>query len=685
MPDALLQIRGQDLGGMDERWSPSPTRTRVLQDMDWDGRGGWRTCAGYRCILDDVDDKQGGFVSPFEGDGPVHSIHWWSQFSGGIQWLMWEMGEESASLVYFDGSNRTWVTLATGRYVPSGPSPGTQYVSVGNNTWIVNGVDAPLRFDGRTLHRAGFDAPVATPSAYGPQEGFQKSTTYLNLGLGTSWTEDGATGTGEYSWRHTEINEFGTESPPSAPSPTVQWTHVMESGATDPWGPKWFVRVEIPPASNPSTVAHRMYRCRNAYDATLQRESNHYWEVDIPAGVSHVYVSIRPDSYLGELLVPGDLGPWPRGAKYIEHWQGTMWLAGMPEYPDRLVYSSPLGLENFPLNNYFPVGSSDSGEIIALKATRTALVVFKRRGIYIVTGNARDGFSIAEVSTQRGCSSTMSVQEVPGVGLVFANESGVYALTNLGGDQYALTQIPNLADVLPETWERVTVGALQAARSVVNHATKQYMLAVPVDGAMRPSIVLVYHYERRAWSVMPRMPVSCFTESGDHRGYVFFGSHDDTNHPGVHVISRGSNTKDGDAIESIYETVPLDFQGRYESFGVKTLQVFAVAYGNNDLILDYYADRKRTTVNTSEKRRDQNAITRLPVWDEAAWSASAMWERHRPVPLRVDPDVTCREFAFRVTCQDRMQIVDWELGLRGTQRDLRNPNLAVVTGDPGNR
>lgn len=687
MPD-VLTVRAQTLGGMDERWTPDATRTRVLQDVEWDPRGGWKTCGGYRSILEPLDDKQGGWTPAFAGEGPVHSIHWWSQFSGGIQWLMWEMGEDAdgkCDLVYFDGSNRTWQVLATGRYVPSGPSPGTQYVSVGGNTWIINGVDAPLRWDGRTLHRAGYDGPAGTPDAACRSEGFEHDTTFMGLGLGTAYTDDGARGEGEYSWRHTEISAFGTESPASAASGAVRWTW-QANGDTAIFGPKAFARVQVPASSNPSTIAHRLYRTRNAYAGTVQYEQKHYWECDIPIGDRVVHVSIRPDSFLGEQLDPTSLGPWPRGARYAVYWQGTMWLAGMPEYPDRLAFSGPNELENFPPGNYIPVGSSDSGEMISLIATRTALVVLKRGGVWVVTGNHGVGFSLTEITTQHGCSSTMSVKEVPGVGVVFASEAGVYVLSSADGDQYAVTRLPNLTEDLPDTWSRVTVGALQAARSGVCHAKKEYWFAVPVDGSTRNSLVLVYHYERRAWSTRPYMPIACMAESHDHRGYLFFGSNDPVDHPGVHVYGHGWEDKDGDAIETIYETVPLDFGGRYESFGVKTLQVLAVTYGNNDVIVDYYANRDRTAVNTSEKRRDQQTMSRLPVWDEAVWSATEKWERHRPVPLRMDPDVTCREFAFRVTCQNRLQIVDWEIGLRpGTSRDLRNPNLAVITGTPENR
>lgn len=695
MPDDLILLRTAGLGGVNERWTPEMQAAARFEDARRDPRGGWTRCGGYRAILDPVEDpKDGGEIPAFTGTGVVNSMHWSAVHNGGIQYLIWEMG---GKLVYFNGSTKSWEVLKTDRYTTSQPWQRTQYVSVGNNTWILNGENQPLRFDGERVHPAGFASAPTSPSCRGIVEGFVAGTSYANLGLGNANTYDDS-GDGEYVYVRTEVNEFGTESPPSPVSNAVRWREQPLGEVTtpdgimpDPLGTKYFVEVDVPAADGRDTVASRIYRCRNAVEGTLNYGTTFYFVREVRTSARVKFIDIVPDSAMGSKMDPTQFGPWPRGAKYAVFWQNTMWVAGMAEYPNRLAYSGPLQLENFPGNNFFNVGDGRGGEITGLYAAKNALIVFMRRGIYVVFGNARDGFYLRDYAKEDGSEAPNAICEIPGVGVMFVSRAGVKVIP-LGE---AALEIPAarpqpLGNELQDTWRhRVNHGALMNACARVYHHDEEVWLLVPIDGQPDNRLACIYHYGRGRgdWTFRPNMPFSCMVESGDHRGHLFLGSHDDTNHPGVHVYSPGWADKDGDAIEFVYETVPMDFGiGRYESFSVKTLQLFVLGYGHKDARVDYYKDRRATPDNAVQKRRDQQDPTyEIPVWGATRWSATETWYRHRPLPLRFDPNVTCREFAFRMTPEGRVQILDWEVGLKGTVREVRTLNPAIPTGSAPNR
>ena len=689
MPADLQLVRAGRLGGLDQSWIPAPGNAARLEDATWDSQGGWKDCGGYRAILDPLlDDKEQPpvLIDAFVGVGKVNSMHWFSQHNTGIQFLLWEMGTD---LVMFNGSTKGWDVLATSRYTTTSPWQRTQYCSVGNNTWIINGEDAPLRFDGERMHPAGHDVIPSAPDCTGVDQGFVWGTTFQDLGLGTART---GTDRGEaaYSYMLTEVNEFGTEGPPSGVSNKVIWVDDPDDslGDTVP-GPKYFLLVDIPKASGTHVITRRLYRCRNSYSGALSYSATHYFcrEVDTPGRVR--YIDALPDSDLGTKLDRLGFGPWPRGAKFIKNWQGTTWLAGMPEYPDRVAFSAPLQFENFPPLNILNIGTSDAGEITALYASKNALIVFKRRGIYIVFGDHSTGFQSRTLTEDVGCHACNSVRELPGFGVIFASDSGVYVLASEDGTADTVTLPVPIHGPIQDFWQhRVTKAALANAYGELCHDEKEYWLALPVDGQSENSTVLVYNWAQRVWSERPNIPMACAAESHDHRGYFFFGSNDDVNHPGVHVYSHGWPDKDGDDINFLYETTPMEFGGRYENFSVMTLQVFVVTYGNVNLDLNYYKDRQPTSKNTSVKVRDsQDLEFKLPVWDTAKWSTTETWQRHHPASVRIDPSITCREFAFRLEGDSRIQIVDWEIGIRpGPDRgNVRTINGAIATGSAGDK
>lgn len=667
------QSRIAPLMGLADGWAPAPNYADVAQDLELDPRGGWREAAGFDQIVLDS-----GGASPFVGVGTVKSMFWFSQQNGGIQWLLWEQG---GTLVHFNGSLSTaakWTTLATGRYQTSMPSSGTQYVAVGNNVWIFNGEDVPLRFDGVTTYQAGFTGAAPTVSVDGFSEGFVHGSS-SGLGLGDEATAD-ADGGCATAYVMTETNEFGTESPPSPVAASVSWTVAAGSGTT-----RYFTRVVVPPRSRADVVSQTLYRCMNARGAGLQDQSVFYKLTEFRGAEGCVYVDDAPDSYLGPALDPAQFGPWPAGARYGGHFKGCMFLAGMPSEPDVVVYSSPVSIENFPTANFFRVGDPDSGEVTGIYPTRNALVVFKRRGIYLITGDPRAGFVARTLTKDVGCSGVNTVKELPGIGLVFASDAGVYVLIGISQEGDAPAQVEHISKEIQDFWQyRVNRGALANASGVIHHARKQYRLVVPTDGQPENDTALVYHYERATWTIEPNVPAACQVETKDHRGYLFFGSNDSTR-PGVHYMSHWPLTKDGQAITPLYRSVPLDLDSVYEHVHVKFVNVRAVTYGNHALNVKYYLDRKSTPkLSAGQTRGQQDPEVTRPLWDVATWSATETWQREVPTVLRVSVDAVCKEFQWEVSLSGsgaRIQILEAVLGYDyNSRRHITAIDTALATG-----
>lgn len=695
MPQTVPIARIEPFAGTDERWALTPEKTALLRDLEWDGRGGWERSGGIGQLL---TDAQGN--NPFSGQGAIQSLHWYSQHNGGPQYLIGECGTK---LFVVNFSDRSLTILRSNRYVTSQPWQRTQYCSVNGNCWIVNGYNEPLRFDGLegAAHRAGYDGPPPPPIVEGFADGFIWGTTYHGIGLGTAGTADqpafatptlGTNGGGYYGYLLTEVNEFGTESPPSPTFAAVGWR--IDSSALTPKIalPKYFAKVRYGSAQQNSSIGRWLYRTQNAQNVQDLVGAPFFRCMWLPGAGEGVYVDAIPDSNLGDPLDATKLGIWPRGAKYMVIYKGVPFFAGMPYAPDSVVAGRPGLIEGAFAGNSYTVGDSDSGEITGLRVTRGALMVFKRRGVFYLMGDPTRGWDVRELTKQTGCAAPNSIREVPGVGLVFASEDDVWALTGSLDPGDTAATVTRLTETLPDTWRwRINKTAMMNAWGAVNHKKREYWLSLPIDGTSRNQLVFAYLYPTGQWVQRPDLNAACMVETADHRREFYIGSNASSAHPGVWVYSGWFTDKDGVAIVPRLETVWLDLHGVYEHSPVKLFVVRALQYGSAAPLLVYaYQDRRPTPINTAGQSRAQfdadYQTSRAPVYGTAVWSATALWSQATPTVYRFDIEGStangtrgsAKEWKFAITCNGRMQILgaQVEVAPPGVKRlGATNPTL----------
>jgi hypothetical protein len=246
--------------------------------------------------------------------------------------------------------------------------------------------------------------------------------------------------------------------------------------------------------------------------------------------------------------------------------------------------------------------------------------------------------------------------------------------------------VKRYSDSLADFWRwRVNRSALMNAWAVVNHLEAQYMLSVPIDGAVDNKMCLVFHYTQGGWTFNPDMNAACMTETHDHRSQVYIGSNDDTSHPGVHAISPWYTTYDGTTLTVSAESPWISATGGYAQMTPTTVLVRCVEYGDPSYSLTFYKNRRQTLLNTAQSRNSTDPEyenDKYDRWGAGLWDTSALWERAQPTTVRFDVGQASnkmREFKFNLSNSGRAQIIGFRVDA-GVGPEQKQLNSVLGTG-----
>jgi hypothetical protein len=704
--------------GLDTEAQPASVQAPlVLENMTVDPRtGGWRHAGGYeRYVPDDA-----AIYEPFTTLGRIDSVHVFSQNagarycilleSGGSLGLLYEAGGSSSSSYYAP----TLKTIRSGRSQPTGTQPASFFSDVGDRCLVTNGYDRPLLLTlwplgdknsvtesllSKTERTLGWSRPPRAPGVYAVQRVSAGATpsypAAINAGaLPLFWpTQSGAfsypkeAGLGlsqedsenAYRYRVSFISDTGSESPLSEPSSIVSW-----SIPTGEDGFKYGVVISLP-LGPLGTVARRVYRTGNM-GGDSSGSASFYYLADVANNVETIF-SDASDALGG--AAPGDdesvTLPSPE-ARFSALFQSCVWLDGGVSLSRRLYYSNPRRPDQFSATSFLELSSAGGG-ITGIYPHYNVLVVFRERGIDIVTGSY-GSFQCRTVSLEVSCRSPHTVDSVPGEGLMFLAEQGVFALQG-GLEGGAVVAIEERSAPIREKLQGVSREFLARAVGRFCPVTREYHVYVPVDGDDRPSLGLIYHIDKRGWSTRTGYPVGCLDRLpngdlvfGHSLGYVAGqGGNDEV---GLFVISRSMTHKgsvvlasgqdpgyfvEGASPSCIFSSPWLNFGDTSAKKQVQEVVLSVVASGNAPITLKFYKNQKLTGATDGARTLQPTDEAALSVFgtvvlESTTSNKSGVWEGLQVVPVRFPVPVgACNWFRFEVESAADLTIVGYEVGL----------------------
>lgn len=445
----------------------------------------------------------------------------------------------SGADIYLRTSYTAYTSIIAGR------TPGAFYdfSTLNDYAFIVNGVDPNLKYDGTNVYALGVPAPVAAPAV-----------------------AVGAAGvlTGAYQYAYTWENLDGEESNPSAISAVVNPAaqQVNLTGITVAPAPAIGVQ---------QIVARRIYRTE-AGGATL------FFVARIADNVTTIYTDNLPDDQLGiELEFDNDIPPI---LSIIETHKDRLFGVD-PLFPSNLLFSKLYRHDQWPILFSIPVGLDDGDVITAVVSFFDQLVIFKRKSIYVLSGDNELNFVLQKAQTDSRIGALNNrVPAVIGNRIYFLSERGVYSFDGLR-IQYESVKIEPFFDVerpfsqITFNWafENIALGI-----NYKNAAKNWYVLCVPTGSVAQNDFIWVLDTVINAWTPFTGILASYMAVieennrprlwSGDYQGFLWL--QDDTNNDGyVHTASFSTSNTNG--VNTLQDDTQAEIISLATALGANTL------------------------------------------------------------------------------------------------------------------
>ena len=704
--DPRLKLEVPRLDGVDELLPQADGSATKVENFTVDpATGGWDNRIGYEKFFPNAVLYQ-----PFTHEGRIHSLYVWSTHNGARTFYLYEseiLGSASGCdlgfLVGNTGSGSGIVYIDRFRKTPTLNEPVTDYEPFGRYLIIVNGHDKPLKFDGEKennqVRRLGWESVPGTVKPWTPDPSSVSGTTngrhtwikfitnipggalgnVQNGGLPFGFDETYGLGSltadaqNNYRWKVSFVSETGSESPLSPSSENASW--VTPSGASN-FQKRQGVFLEGLPIGPAGTVARRLYRTKNLGTGS-GTSTKYYFVAEIKNNVEDTCVDYTPDQFL-VTLAPSEtesvLFPCP-GARFAATFKNCLFLDGGQADPTRIYYSNPLNPDSFSASDYFDVGVRDGGDVTGMFAYYNSLILFRESSIELVRGDPVNGFNVVPFIQGIGCKAINSVSAVPGVGIMFLGNDGVYRIFG-GLDGGSQVQIEKMTTNLVKTEKRFNPALLARASATYSPKWREWHCYMPVDGEEKPSFGLVYHVDKNAWSTRTSFPVGCI--AADQNGELVFGHN--TGKPslgssvwenGLFVISRarqnGYTVTGGDTATpraapiSTYKSNWMDMGKAAQKKFVKYLYLHVMTKGDNAIPITYYKDFDYSGTTSSGEKMQRPDHTDQGVFDTGVWD-TAVWEDPFFTTIRYPIALGAASFfAFEVETNNDMVLVGYSL------------------------
>jgi hypothetical protein len=340
-----------------------------------------------------------------------------------------------------------------------------------------------------------------------------------------------------------------------------------------------------------------------------------------------VYISNGTEnthSYDGSTV--SDLGTsYPKGL-YSAWWRNYFFICGdaalgATGHKSRVFFSNLGDPDTMTTGtDYFDVGKSDGQEITGIHPLGDYLVIFKRRGVYIMTGASPDAWklsssvnNVVSISNSVGCVSAKSIVQV-GNDLWFMSDNGIRSVKR--NEEGSIPLMGTVSGNINATIDSINKSAYNKVCGAF-FDNKVYM-AIPTGSSTTNDKVMVAN--TRVTLDNPMNPHPWFTYTG-WTPYVFNIHLSGT--PALHWgDSLLTNVVVGETGSSdVVGTIDMDVRGKMVDGGSpemrKTFRFMKYgAKGSGDYDLDVYT----STDGTSFTFQDEINLQQGNVWNTGVWN-----------------------------------------------------------------
>ena len=641
--------------------------------------GGWDNRIGY----ERYNPIPPSAFNPFGTIGRIDSICVFSRHQGAQQAILFE---SAGTLYQYTEWNYSIAVIDSERTSPAINEASAQYVPYSKWMIILNGYEKPIRYAGwPVFHNSVTFAPYKfdlgwhhipdSPTEWGITTDPSLATDVANnvcIFFDSADNFENGIGnliknkTNKHKWKVSYINNAGSESPLSGASGEVEWE------TPDP--AKTFAAYLEIPTGPVGTVARRLYRTKNYSVDGTGSQSLFYYVKDINNNTADsVYDSI-PDGALGSeapSFTSSVVMPSPR-ARFGAVYKDCLFIDGGAENDTLLHYSKPVKPDEYEALNFMELGNRSVGGITGLYPYFNFLLVFRENGIDAITGDYPN-FSVAPISTDVGTRAIDTVTNIPGVGIVFLASDGIYAISS--NMEYSDSPGIKLISLhMMKTMERINPDCIARASAIYSQKWQEWHCYFPADGNPLPSLGVVYHVEKNAFSVRDGFPVGCLAK--DYIGNIFFGHNKGADagvgkQAGIFVMSKrrclGQSIVDEAIVDNppptaIYRSPWMDMGDETIKKSIHYVYLYVLTQGDNAIAIDYLKDfnYSGTTSPSMIMQRADHADQSIYGTATVVTGSETPWEEPLATPIRYPvAQGSCSHFQFKISTTNDIVLIGY--------------------------
>ncbi len=270
-----------------------------------------------------------------------------------------------------------------------------------------------------------------------------------------------------------------------------------------------------------------------------------------------------------------------------------------------------------------------------------ALLIFKDRSTYYLSGSSPDNYVVRVMDTSKGCLHRKTIQEVPN-GVICLDRSGFVAYNKIGLGERISKDIQDIIDTIDFSY-------LHLFHSSFDQENQRYYCSVVTDGNTTPDTTLCLDLDSMGWTIETGQIGSCRIISNSSDG-VYTDLVGDRNSGLIKDYSFKTNVTDrGGEIESIWTSGPIDFGDRQHRKRMQYVYITGVCASsweiNIEVIPDYDPSRKFVVegwdVESSMSQWSSESIENL-LWGEGNWASNTTLRKITKIP------VVCTGYVFQV-------------------------------------